>query len=154
MTGLDLEMQDFVNKDKAQIKDIANKVTIQINDGYIDPVDMLIFTKKLSELAKELDAKIRPIAESKPIGKEYQKFGVKITEGMQGVKYDFDACNSPVYERSLKLFDDAKGELDSIKEQLKTITKPLEVYDPETSELFVCKPPVKSGKLGFTLTVK
>jgi|ERR1700676_4859343 len=154
LSGLDLELSDFINFDKAQIKDTANKVTIQVTDGNVDAIDLLIFTKKLSELAKELDAKIRPIAESKPIGKEYHKFGVKITEGMQGVKYSFDHCENPIYNNLLAEFENAKASLDNYKELLKTITKDTEMYDPKTSEVFVCKPPVKSGKLGFTLTIK
>lgn len=153
-SGLELELQDFINFDKSQIKGAANAVTLQINDGMVDAIDALIFTKKLSELAKELDTKIRPIAESKPIDKDYQRFGVKITEGMQGVKYDLNHCGDPIYDRLLQTFEAAKKELDERATLLKTVTKDTEMYDPETSEVFVCKPPVKSGKLGFTLTIK
>lgn len=154
LPGLNLELDNFMNWDKSTIKTAVQYATASIFDGECDAIDALIFVKKGSELFKELDAKIRPIAESKPIDKDYSKFGVKITEGMQGVKYDFDHCDSPAYQTLLSNFELAKYELDKYKELLKTVTKPTEMYDPETSEVFVCKPPVKSGKLGFTLTIK
>lgn len=152
--GLELELQGFINWDKTDIKVAVVMCETAIKDGNYDAVDALIFTKKLSELAKEMDAKIRPIAESKPIGPDFQKFGVKITEGMQGVRYDLNNCGCPIYDRLLQKFEVAKAELDERATLLKTVTKPTEMYDPETSEVFVCKPPVKSGKLGLTLTIK
>lgn len=154
LSGLDLELDNFINYSKDNIKSKASQITLAVTDGYVDPIDALIFTKKLSELAKELDTKIRPIAESKPIGKEYQKFGVSIIEKMNGVSYNFETCNDPIYEKLNRDFENAKAELDARKDLLKTVTKNVEMYDPETSEVFVCKPPVKNGKLGFTLTIK
>lgn len=154
LPGLNLELDNFMNWDKSTIKTAVQFAAASILDGECDAIDALIFVKKGSELFKELDAKIRPIAESKPIDKDYSKFGVKITEGMQGVKYDLSHCGCPIYDRLLQKFEAAKNELDERAALLKTVTKPTEMYDPETSEVFVCKPPVKSGKLGFTLTVK
>lgn len=154
LSGLNLELDNFINYSKDNIKSKANEITLAITDGYIDPIDALIFTKKLSELAKELDAKIRPIAEGKPIGKDYQKFGVKITEGMNGVKYDFSHCTDPEFDKLNVQFEAVKEELDKRKEFLKAVTKPIELVDTETGETYTINPPVKSGKFGFTLTIK
>lgn len=152
--GLNLELQDFINADKQRIKDIANNVAIQIQDGNYDGIDALIFIKKGSELFKELDAKVRPIAENKQIGVDFQKFGVKITEGMTGVKYDFSTCNDQEFEQLNEVFEAAKEALEQRKNFLKSITKPLELVNTDTGETYTINPPVKSGKMGFTLTIK
>lgn len=152
--GLNLELQDFINADKQRIKDIANNVAIQIQDGNYDGIDALIFIKKGSGLFKELDAKIRPIAEGKQIGVDFQKFGVKITEGMTGVKYDFSTCNDQEFEQLNEVFEAAKDALEERKNFLKSVTKPLELVNTDTGETYTIHPPVKSGKMGFTLTIK
>lgn len=152
--GLQLELGDFINKSKDGIKDMANKAYLSVMDGDADPIDALIFIKKGSELFKELDSKIRPVAEGKQIGVDYQKFGVKITEGMTGVKYDFSTCNDQEFDTLNEVFEAAKEALDARKEFLKAITKPLELVDTDTGETYTIHPPVKSGKLGFTLTIK
>lgn len=152
--GLNLELHDFINADKQRIKDIANNVAIQIQDGNYDGIDALIFIKKGSELFKELDAKVRPLAESKQIGVDFQKFGVKITEGMTGVKYDYTQTGDIEYQQLVQVFDAAKEALKSREDFLKAITKPIEIVDTESGETYTVNPPIKSGKMGFTLTIK
>lgn len=152
--GLNLELQDFINADKQRIKNIANNVAIQIQDGNYDGIDALIFIKKGSELFKELDAKVRPLVEGRPIGVDFQRFGVKITEGMTGVKYDFDACEDLEYQQLNEIFEAAKDALEERKNFLKSVTKPLELVNTDTGETYTINPPVKSGKMGFTLTIK
>ncbi len=154
LTGLNLELTDFINADKSRIKDIANKAALSIDDGNCDPVDALIFVKKGSELFKELDAKIRPIAEGKQIGVDFQKFGVKITEGMTGVKYDFTTCNDDVWNNLNDTVEKGKELLKERETFLKSITKKLTVVDEGTGDVTEIHPPIKSGKLGFTLTIK
>jgi len=147
-------LDDFMNADKQRIKDIANNAANSVMDGEADAIDALIFVKKGSELFKELDSKIRPIAEGKQIGVDFQKFGVKITEGMTGVKYDFSACNDPEW---LELKQKSDAATEALKERetfLKAVTKPIEIVDTDTGETATINPPVKSGKLGFTLTIK
>lgn len=153
MSGLQPE-QDFINFDKNKIKETASIMEQSIKNGFTSEIDGLIFAKKIIALGEELDARIRPLVNGKSYGKDYIRFGVKVTEAMLGVKYDFSTCNDPIYEKLNRDFENAKAELDARKDLLKTVTKEVEMYDPETSEVFVCKPPVKSGKLGFTLTIK
>lgn len=152
--GLQLELSNFINKSKDEIKETAHKAYLSVMDGEYDAVDALIFIKKGSELFKELDAKIRPVAESKPIGVDFQKFGVKISEGMTGVSYDFSVCGCAEYEKLNVEFEAAKTALDERKAFLKSITKPMTVVDENTGDILTIKPPIKSGKMGFSLTIK
>lgn len=151
--GLQLELQNFINADKDRIKDIATKAYNSVMDGEADAVDSLIFIKKGSELFKELDSKIRPVAEGKSIGKDYVRFGVKVEESMTGVSYDFSNCGDPFYEEALSEFESAKQTLEERKTFLKSVTKPMDIIINE-AEVYTIQPPVKSGKLGFKLTVK
>ena len=154
LSGLNLELDNFINITKDGIKHTANMAANSVLDGECDPLDALIFVKKGSELFKELDAKIRPIAEGKQIGVDFQKFGVKITEGMTGVKYDFSTCNDQEFEQLNEVFEAAKDALEERKNFLKSVTKPLELVNTDTGETYTINPPVKSGKMGFTLTIK
>lgn len=154
LNGLTLQLQDFINFDKSKIINTAQLLQQSVTDGFTSEIDALVFTKKLSVLADELDTRIRPLAVSKSYGKDYTRFGTVVNEAMQGVKYDFSTCSDPVFNRLNEMFEAAKKELDERKDLLKTVTKPTEMYDPETSEVFVCKPPVKSGKMGLTLSIK
>lgn len=150
--GLQLELQDFINADKGRIKDIATKAYNSVMDGEADAVDSLIFIKKGSELFKELDAKIRPIAESKSVGKGYVKFGCKVDEATTGVAYDFSNCADPIYDDLNEKFEKAKSELDERKNFLKAVTKPMDIVVNE-AEVYTIQPPIKSGKQGFKLTI-
>lgn len=152
--GLQLELQGFINHSKEQIIHAAQIAAQSVQDGECDAIDALIFTKKGAELFKEMDARIRPLAESKSLGKEYSKFGVKIVEAMTGVKYDFTVCSDTIW-------DNLNAEIESLKEKikeretfLKSVTKKMTIVDEDSGEVVEIHPPVKSGKLGFTLTIK
>jgi hypothetical protein len=152
--GLQLELEDFINADKDRIKTIANKAYNSVMDGEADAVDTLIFIKKGSELFKELDAKIRPVAESKPIGKGYVKFGVKVDEAMAGVGYDYSQTGDIEYQQLNEVFEAAKAAVEARKTFLKAVTKPIEMVNTDTGETYTIHPPIKSGKLGLKLTIK
>lgn len=152
--GLNLELDNFINIDKDGIRHTASMAAQSVSDGECDPIDALIFVKKGSELFKELDSKIRSIAEGKPIGVDFIKFGVKITESMTGVKYDFTVCGDTVWDDLNDQVEKGKEILKIRETFLKSITKKLTIPDEETGDITEINPPVKSGKLGFTLTIK
>lgn len=152
--GLQLELSNFINKSKDEIKETVHKAYLSVMDGEYDAVDALIFIKKGSELFKELDAKIRPVAESKSIGIDYQKFGVKISEGMTGVSYDFSTCSDAIWDNLSADVEKGKELLKERETFLKSITKKLTIVDEDTGDITEINPPVKSGKMGFSLTVK
>jgi len=153
LSGLNLELDNFINRDKAGIIEVAQIAAASVSDGEVDALDALIFVKKGSELFEEMNKRIRPMAESKSVGKDYTKFGVKITEAMAGVKYSFDECEDPIYEQLNATFEAAKKELEDRKNFLKSVTKPIDIVVNE-AEVYTIQPPIKSGKLGFTLTIK
>lgn len=152
--GLQLELQGFVNHSKEQIIHAAQIAAQSVQDGECDAIDALIFTKKGAELFKEMDARIRPIAESKSLGKEYSKFGVKIVEAMTGVKYDFSSCSDVVWNELNAEIERLKDKIKERETFLKSVTKKMIIVDEDTGDIIEIHPPVKSGKLGFTLTVK
>lgn len=154
LPGLNLELDDFINRSKDQIKGTAQMCYNSVMDGEVDALDVLIFTKKASELFKEMDAKIRPVAESKSVGPGYQKFGVKVTEGMTGVKYDYSSCCDPEWDELNIAADRATKALKEREKFLQAVTKDIEIVDTDSGETFTIHPPIKSGKMGLTLTVK
>lgn len=153
MSALQLE-HDFINFDKAKIKETAATLQQSVTDGYTSEIDALIFGKKIGTLAEELDTRIRPLVNGKSYGKDYERFGVKVTESMQGVKYDFTHCMDNQW---LELYTQVKLLTEKLKERetfLKTISKEITIVDPDSGEVITLYPPVKSGKLGFMLSIK
>jgi len=73
---------------------------------------------------------------------------------MTGVKYDFTNCNDNVWDDLNATVERGKELLKERETFLKSITKKLTVVDEETGDISEINPPIKSGKMGFTLTIK
>lgn len=152
---LEVQTKGLLQSDKAQLSSIVNNAVNIVKDGYVDKLDAYIFAKKLETLGKDLAGKLKPIAETVPIGKVgLTKYNAELSEGMQGVKWDYSECGDSMYN---EMVEQKKALDEAIKNRekfLQTITKPTEVYNSETSELESVNPPIKSGALGITVKLK
>jgi hypothetical protein len=149
-TGLSLELQDWKGLNKASIKEKVDAVVTTIHDGWVDPIEALIFAKKGSEVFALLEKNVREFAEAKGVGKDgIDKFNVKLSEAMTGVKYDYTTTGDSEW---LDLYNQVKLTTEKLKERekfLQGVTKDLEVVDTASGETYTIHPPVKSGKLGI-----
>lgn len=127
-----------------------------INDGYLDALEVLISAKKMQELGKQLEEVSRPIAEDKTRlqkGEVYKTQSVEVIEKTIGSKTDYSNCNDEVWEKLQQDLSDLKEAikqretfLSAIKEQTTIVTN-----DGEVITLY---PPIKSGRIGLSLTIK
>ena len=139
--------------------DLYAKVGIikrQVEDGFLTGLDALIYAKKISEFAKELDKVVRPIAESEA---DIQKGGitihsVAISQKESGVSYDYQACGDPVWNQLEKESETLKSAIKEREAFLKTIKGSVTLIDEDTSEISKVYAPIRSGKLGLTLTIQ
>lgn len=153
-TGLSLELSGLIKLNKSEIKERSNEIKQRVLDGELNPLDVLIMAKKGIESFKQLETDIRPIAEEESYGKGYVKHGVSVEEKMNGVKYDFSNCGDKEWEEINAEFEAIKLRKEKRETFLKTLTKPLELVDTDTGETYTIHPPIKSGKIGLTLTIK
>lgn len=127
-----------------------------INDGYLDALEVLISAKKMQELGKQLEEVSRPIAEDNTRlqkGEVYKTQSVEVIEKTIGSKTDYSNCNDEVWEKLQQDLSDLKEAikqretfLSAIKEQTTIVTN-----DGEVITLY---PPIKSGRIGLSLTIK
>lgn len=154
-TGLSLELQDWKSLNKASIKEKVDAVITTIHDGWVDPVEALIFAKKGIEMFTALEKNVRELAEAKGVGKDgLEKFSVKVSEAMVGVKYDYSACNDKDWEYLTWKAEAAKNDVKEREKFLQGITKPIELVDTNTGETNTVTPPIKAGKLGLKCEMK
>lgn len=152
-TGLSFELKNLIAINKASIKAKVEDVVNGIQDGWIDPVDALILSKKGNEFFTLMEKNVRPMAEAKPVGKGFRKFDCEITEGMTGVRIDYSNCGDPVYNELAEKIDELTAELKERKKFLDGISKPTDIVI-NGAEVYKINPPIKSGKMGFKLEIK
>lgn len=146
---LEVSTSTLLNLNKEWIGKMVKQATTSVLDGWSDPIQMLVTAKKIQEIGKQLETEIRPIAESKQnVGKSgVTVYGCEITESMNGVKYDFSACNDSEWNTLNAEMTTIKNKMTEREKFLKTLTKP--IADAETGE--VINPPIKTGKLGLNI---
>lgn len=156
-TSVSISTDSLIDLNKAYMGKIVDSVMERVLDGHTDEVRVLVLAKKGQELYKQLEERIRPVAEEKvrlAKGEIYRTFDTEIKQQETGVKYDYSKCNDPQWERLNASAEAANKALKAREETLKTLTSPVDVLDPETGEVTTVKPPVRSGKTGLAVSIK
>ena|ERR1051325_3223903 len=154
-TGLSLELQDWKGLNKDSIKEKVYALVTTIQDGWIDPVDALIFAKKGIEMFTSLEKNVRDLAEAKGVGKDgLEKFSVKVSEAMTGVKYDYSGCGDITLDKLQKEAAELDVKIKARQKFLQTVTGRQITGDSDTGEAWEVVEPVKSGKLGLKIEIK
>lgn len=150
---ISLELSGLLTLKKSDITAQAKEASLPIKNGYKDGLEGIILVKKAQEFLKVLEAEIKPYAEDRNIEKDYVLHGVSVVQKMNGVKYDYEATGD---DEIAKLYAERETLDKAIKERetfLQSLKKPLDVVD-DNFEVKTINPPVKSGKLGLSLTIK
>lgn len=152
-TGLSMELNSLLTSNKAEITEKISDALQVVENGNIDPLDALIYAKKLEYISKELLAGLKGKAEIS--GSKFSRHNADIVEQMMGVKYDCSNCNDPEYDAFILQLTPLLEKKKEIEKRLKAVTKPYDVIDPNTGEvLYTIMPPVKYGSLSLKLTLK
>jgi len=131
-------------------------VKANILDGNLGALEVLISAKKMQELGKQLEEVSRPIAEDRlglGRGEVYKTQSVEIIEKTIGSKTDYSNCNDEVWEK-------LQQDLSDLKEAIKQRENFLNALTAETTivtsygEIVTLNPPIKSGRIGLSLTIK
>jgi hypothetical protein len=127
-----------------------------INDGYLDALEVLISAKKMQELGKQLEDISRPIAEDKTRlqkGEVYKTQSVEIVEKTIGSRTDYSNCNDEVWEKLQQDLSDLKEAIKQRENFLNALTTQTTIVTND-GEIVTLNPPIKSGRIGLSLTIK
>ncbi|KIO75255.1 hypothetical protein TH53_21840 [Pedobacter lusitanus] len=155
--GFDFKMVNLLNLTKSYISDTVKMATKSVTEGHYDPIKALVYAKKGQELFTQLEKSIRPIAEDQQKlskGEVYSVHNADVSQKESGVKYDFSTCDDREYNELKEKHESISADLKVREEFLKRVNKDLEVVDTETGESYTIHPPVRSGKMGLTISIK
>jgi hypothetical protein len=127
-----------------------------INDGYLDALEVLISAKKMQELGKQLEEVSRPIAEDKTRlqkGEVYKTQSVEVVEKTIGSRTDYSNCNDEVWEKLQQDLSDLKEAIKQREAFLNALTTQTTIVTND-GEIVTLNPPIKSGRIGLSLTIK
>ena len=142
--------------DKATIINQSQLVKANILDGNLDALEVLISAKKMQELGKQLEDISRPIAEDKTVlgrGEIYKLQSVEVMEKTIGSKTDYSTCDDPEWDSLQQALSDIKDAIKRREAFLSAITSPTTIVTND-GEIITINPPIKSGRLGLSLTIK
>lgn len=142
--------------DKATISNQCQLVKANILDGNLDSLEVLISAKKMQELGKQLEEISRPIAEDKVVlsrGEVFKHQSVEVMEKTIGSRTDYSTCNDPEWESLQQTLADIKDAIKRREAFLGAITSPTTIVTND-GEILTINPPIKSGRLGLSLTLK
>lgn len=142
--------------DKATISNQCQLVKANILDGNLDSLEVLISAKKMQELGKQLEEISRPIAEDKVVlsrGEIFKHQSVEVMEKTIGSRTDYSTCYDPEWESLQQTLADIKDAIKKREAFLSAITSPTTIVTND-GEIITINPPIKSGRLGLSLTLK
>jgi predicted nucleic acid-binding Zn-ribbon protein len=153
---LTLEGLQLQSLNKEAILSQSLLIRDNINDGYLDALEVLISAKKMQELGKQLEEVSRPIAEDKTRlqkGEVYKTQSVEVVEKTIGSKTDYSNCNDEVWEKLQQDLSDLKEAIKQRENFLSAITTQTTIVTND-GEIVTLNPPIKSGRIGLSLTIK
>jgi hypothetical protein len=88
-------------------------------------------------------------------GKQIETQSAKLELAETGVKYNFDNCGDPIYQKLEQQLQSVEADLKDRKEFLKTVpVSGLSIINEETGELSTIYPPSKQSTSTYKITLK
>lgn len=113
---------------KAELSDIASKIVESADDGYTDPLEVMIQAKKgfyvFDSIIKAMAGKA-----SIPEGKTYETHSCLISQRATGVKYYYDGCNDPEWNALSAQLNDVKERMETREAYLKSLKGPVKIEE-------------------------
>lgn len=129
-----------------QINDFANRCISSVENGHENALDIYLIVTAAIKSLEQIKDSIKPIAYE-----EAEKYGTKFERNSavvnlrQTSKYFYDKTGDLEYEAIVNNFNRFKKDKSDKEKQLKTLTKPMDVIDQETGEVYTIYPPAKSS---------
>ncbi len=134
---------------KEQIEHFSNMLISEIQNGQVDPLELLKHQKSIEKVFEKIKDDLRKasidVAEKYGKGK-FGLHGANFEVKEMGVKYDYKHCNDKVWE---KLEKDKKDR----ETFLKSLTTVITIVDEETGEAVTVYPPLKTSTTSVVVSL-
>lgn len=147
----------LMTQNKKTIKSAVVNIMQLIEEGHYDSLKALIFSKKMTFMAKELEDAVKQIAfnDSKITkGEVYKLYDVEVTKKDTGVKWDYSLTGDKTWNELNDLFIKVKEEKDVRETFLQGVTKKMEFVDEDTGETWTIHPPIRKAGESLVISIK
>lgn len=154
--GLMPEGNNLLKMDMGTIETIARAIVQEVQDGNKDAMDVLIYAKKGATFFKAIDDNVKEFAYAKQYatkGNPYAAHGCKVESSELGVKYDYASSGSTEWQLLKAKADAAKKALEDHEKFLKSIHGSISMNDKDTGEVMEVREPIKSGTMGYKISI-
>lgn len=142
---------------QTSIDNFSDEIIRSVKEGESDPLAIYVilkaFEKSSDRILKETKENALTAADKYP-GTAFEFMGNQFQKANTKVDYDYSVCNDAVYNRRLKLFEEAKKQVEERKEFLKAVKEPMTLVDEDSGEVSTIHPPKVSRTAGLKLTIK
>jgi hypothetical protein len=139
----------------SQAVTFAEKLTSEIENGIVNPLDVLAQVKCIEKSFELLKDKLMQFAleEAEKYEKSFEFKSVKIERSELGTKYDFSKTNDFRLAKIMTKVNEFNEQKKAREATLKTLKEKLIEVDEETGETFEIYPPIKTSTTGLKVTL-
>jgi uncharacterized protein (DUF1015 family) len=142
---------------KSGIEIFSKQVIEAVQSGEVNALELKATFKAIEKIIEKVDEATKENqvrAADKWMEKKFTAFGAEIEKAEVAVKYDYSICGDPVYDQRLKIFNEAKAQLDERQNFLKALSEPLRLVDEGSGEVALVHPPLKKSTSGLKFSFK
>lgn len=152
---IELELSKLLTLNKSDMTALISEKMEQLDEGWIDTVDLFIYAKKLEFISAELVKAVKDKVDASKFGPTgYTKYDVELVGRNSAGSWDFSNCNYTKLDIAKLESAQASERVKEQQEFLKGLKEPIDLLDADTGETTKIFPPVKGGKLGPVATLK
>ena len=143
---------------KAKMDEIVTRLVTGVQDGSIDPLQLLVKLKFAQSIIEDTISSIQPncVDEASKYhkGEDIKLLGAELKVKEAGTKYDFSGCNDPIYQKYESVISENKEAQKDRTNFLKSIKTKTTLVDDETGEVYEIMPPIKKSTTIVQVTIK
>lgn len=154
---VEIGFKALVSLDAASIDTLARAKVNEVAEGNLDAAKLFALGQKISLLGTTIVDNVKNYVYGKTYatkGETYTIDGVELTPSALGTKYNYSGTGDKQWEELNSQFEAIKKAKEDREKFLKTIKDKLDIYDPETSEVYTIQAPIKTETQGYKSKVK
>ena len=142
---------------KTGVEKFSHQLISAVQNGEVNPLQLKALFKVMEKVSEKVDEAIKDnlLREANKYSeKKFSAFGFEIEKTEVGTKYDYSHCGDPIYDQRVKIFEEAKKQLDERAVFLKALKENLTLVDDESGEVATVRPPFKKSTEGLKFSMK
>ena len=141
---------------KAERYAFAQGVVNGLKEGHSDPLKVHLQVKCMEDLIKQITShpeyKDLTLEEAAKYGKSFEHYNAKFEVKEMGVKYDFNQCGDPIYNKLAEQLAELEKQVKDRQAFLKSVQPGTQLLIED--EVVTLYPPVKTSTTSITVNLK